>query len=230
MTGIVGLIRLPDGASLLNASLGYASILMASEGAYSLSAVLILLAMAADGLDGLLARRLGAGPLGTQIDSLADVISFGLAPAYLVWAAFGSGSEFGFIFSVLGAFYIACGALRLARFNVAKKEGEFQGMPIPGAGAIISVSVFLDGPILTALLMGSLSLLMVSNVPYPKLRDPKILAPVLVVGAASLVAWHAGEVGPSAGVVFLALIGYLISPVVIEVCRRRGRLPPSKRG
>lgn len=228
MIGIIGLIRLPDGASLLNVSLGYASILMASEGAYASSAALILLAMAADGLDGLLARRLGAGPLGTQIDSLADVISFGLAPAYLVWAAFGS--EFGFVFSVLGAFYIACGILRLARFNVAKKGGEFQGMPIPGAGALVATSVFLDGPILTALLMGSLSLLMVSTVPYPKLRDPKILSPLLVVGAASLVAWHRGVVGPSAGVVFLALMGYLISPVVIEVCRRKGRLPPSRRG
>ena len=228
MTGIIGFIRLPDGASLLNASLGYASILMASEGEYAPSAALILLAMAADGLDGLLARRLGDGPLGTQIDSLADVLSFGAAPAYLVWAAFGP--IFGLLFSVLGAFYIACGILRLARFNVAKREGEFQGMPIPGAGALVATSVLLDGPLLTALLMVSISLLMVSTVPYPKLRDPRLLFPLLAVGAASAAAWHGGEVGLSAGVVFLALIGYLISPVVIEVCRRRGRLPPSRRG
>jgi archaetidylserine synthase len=228
MTGIMGLVRLPDGASLLNAFLGYASILMASEGAYALSAALILLAMAADGLDGLLARRLGNGPLGTQIDSLADVLSFGAAPAYLVWAAFGP--IFGFAFLIMGAFYIGCGILRLARFNVAKKGGEFQGMPIPGAGALVATSVLLDGPLLTALLMASVSLLMVSTVPYPKLRDPRLLFPVLAVGAASAAAWHRGGVGLSAGVVFLALIGYLISPVVIVVCRRRGRLPPSRRG
>ncbi|KQC15872.1 MAG: CDP-diacylglycerol--serine O-phosphatidyltransferase [Methanothrix sp.] len=228
MTGIFRLIRVPDLASILNATLGFGSILASSEGRYALSAALILLAMAADGLDGFLARRLGDGPLGTQIDSLADVISFGAAPAYLAWAVFGS--DFGSAFSILGAFYIACGILRLARFNVENKGGEFQGMPIPGAGAIVSVSVLLEGPLLTALLMGSISLLMITTIPYPKLRDPRLVLPVLALGAAAAAAWHGGEIELSAGVVFLALIGYLISPVVIEVCRRRGRLPPSRRG
>jgi archaetidylserine synthase len=229
MTGIIGLVRLPDGASILNASLGYASILTASEGDYALSAALILLAMAADGLDGLLARRVGDGPLGIQIDSLADVLSFGAAPAYLAWAAFGS--DFGSAFSILGVFYLACGILRLARFNVtAKKNGEFQGMPIPGAGAFVAASIFLDGHLLTALVMVSMSLLMISTVPYPKLRDPRLVPPVLAVGAFAAAAWHLGDLRLSAGVVFLALVGYLTSPVVIELCRRRGKMPPSRRG
>jgi len=103
-------------------------------------------------------------------------------------------------------------------------------MPIPGAGAIVSVSVLLEGPLLTALLMGSISLLMITTIPYPKLRDPRLVLPVLALGAAAAAAWHGGEIELSAGVVFLALIGYLLSPVVIEVCRRRGRLPPSRRG
>jgi archaetidylserine synthase len=224
MTGIIGLVRLPDAASILNASLGYASILAAAEGRLAVSAALILLAMAADGLDGLLARRLGDGPLGIQIDSLADVLSFGAAPAYLAWAAFGSG------FEILGVFYIACGILRLARFNVtAKKNGEFQGMPIPGAGAFVAASIFLDGPLLTALLMVSMSLLMISTIPYPKLRDPRLVPLVLVVGAASAAGWHLGDLRLSAGVVFLGLVGYLTSPLVIELCRRRGKLPPSRR-
>jgi len=144
MTGIIRLIRLPDAVSILNASLGYGSILMAAKGSFTLSAALIILAMAADGIDGFLARRVGDGPLGVQIDSLADVLSFGAAPAFLAWAAFGSG------FEILGAFYLACGILRLARFNVSpKRGGEFQGMPIPGAGAIVGASVLLDGPLLT---------------------------------------------------------------------------------
>ncbi|HNT72953.1 MAG TPA: CDP-alcohol phosphatidyltransferase family protein, partial [Methanothrix sp.] len=89
MTGIFRLIRVPDFASILNAALGFGSILASAEGRYALSMALILLAMAADGLDGFLARRLGDGPLGTPIDSLADVISFGAAPAFLAVAAFG---------------------------------------------------------------------------------------------------------------------------------------------
>jgi CDP-diacylglycerol--serine O-phosphatidyltransferase len=229
MTGIIGLVRLPDAASILNASLGYASILAASEGRLAASAARRLLAMAADGLDGFLARRLGDGPLGVQIDSLADAVSFGAAPAYLAWSAFGS--DFGSAFSILGPFYLACGILRLARFNVTgKKNGEFQGMPIPGAGAFVAASIFLDGPLLTAFLMVSMSLLMISTIPYPKLRDPRFVPPVLAVGAASAAAWHQGDLRLSAGVVFLALIGYLISPVVIDVCRRRGKRPPSRRG
>ncbi len=224
MTGIARLIRLPDVVSLLNASLGYGSILMAAKGSYALSAALIILAMAADGIDGYLARRLGNGPLGVQIDSLADVLSFGAAPAFLAWAAFGS------VFWILGGFYLACGILRLARFNVSpKRRGEFQGMPIPGAGAFVAASVLLDGPILTTLLMVSMSFLMISTIPYPKPRDPRLIPLVLVAGAVAAAGWHLGDLRLSAGVVFLALAGYLTSPLVIELCRRRGKRPPSRR-
>lgn len=224
MTGIIRLIRLPDAASILNASLGYGSILMASKGNFAISVMLIILAMAADGLDGFLARRVGDGPLGVQIDSLADVVSFGVAPAFLAWAAFGSG------FEILGAFYLACGILRLARFNVSpKRGGEFQGMPIPGAGAIVAVSVLLDGPLLTALLMVAMSFLMISTIPYPKPRDPRLIPPILVAGAVAAAGWRLGDLWLSAGVVFLGLVVYLASPLVIELCRRKGKLPPSRR-
>jgi archaetidylserine synthase len=224
MTGIARLIRLPDAVSLLNASLGYSSILMAAEGSYALSATLIVLAMVADGVDGYLARRLGNGPLGVQIDSLADVLSFGAAPAFLAWAAFGS------VFWILGGFYLACGILRLARFNVSpKRRGEFQGMPIPGAGAFVAASVLLDGPLLTALLMVAMSFLMISTIPYPKPSDPRLIPLVLVAGAVAAAGWHLGDLRLSAGVVFLALVGYLTSPLVIELCRRRGKRPPSRR-
>lgn len=225
MTGIFRLIRTPDVVSILNAALGFGSIIMAAQGRYVLSAVLIFLALAADGLDGILARKAGDGPLGTQIDSLADVISFGAAPAFLAWAAFGS------IFSLLGAVYLACGILRLARFNVSPKSGDvFSGIPIPGAGAMVAASIFLDGPPLTAILMVLTSVLMISTIPYPKFRDPRLIPPALAVGAVAAMAWLLGHLRISAGVAFLALAGYLISPLVIELCRRRGKRPPSRRG
>ncbi|HPJ29758.1 MAG TPA: CDP-diacylglycerol--serine O-phosphatidyltransferase [Methanothrix sp.] len=224
MTGILGLVRLPDVVSILNASLGYASIMAASEGRFASSAALIIAAMAADGIDGFVARKVGDGPLGTQIDSLADLLSFGAAPAFLAWTAFGSG------FGVLGVLYLACGILRLARFNVSPKEGTFQGLPIPGAGGLVASSVFLNGPELTAFLLISTSLLMVGTIPYPKFRDPRFIPPVLAAGALAGAGWLLGEQRLSAGVVFLALAGYLGSPLVIEICRRRGKLPPSRRG
>ncbi len=224
MTGILGLVRLPDVVSILNASFGYASILAASEGRFGSSAVLIIAAIVADGIDGFLARRVGDGPLGIQIDSLADLLSFGAAPAFLAWAAFGS------CFGVLGGLYLACGILRLARFNVSSKKMEFQGLPIPGAGGLVVASVLLGGAGLTAFLLISASLLMVSSIPYPKFRDPRFIPPVLAVGAFAAAGWLLGDQRLSAGVVFLALAGYLVSPLVIEVCRRIGKLPPSRRG
>lgn len=224
MTGIFRLIRAPDVVSILNAALGFGSILAAAEERYVLSAALIFLALAADGLDGFLARKAVEGPLGTQIDSLADVISFGAAPAFLAWAAFGS------FFGALGAVYLASGILRLARFNVTpKNRDEFSGIPIPGAGTMVAASIFLDGPPLTALLMVLTSFLMVSTIPYPKFRDPRLIPPALAVGAVAAAGWHLGGLRISAGVLFLALFGYLASPLVIEIWRRRGKKPPSRR-
>lgn len=225
MTGIISLIRTPDVVSILNAALGFGSITMAAQGRYVSSAILIFFALAADGLDGILARKTGDGPLGTQIDSLADVISFGAAPAFLAWAAFGS------IFSLLGTVYLACGILRLARFNVSPKSRDvFSGIPIPGAGAMVAASIFLEGPILTAFLMVLTSLLMISTIPYPKFRDPRLIPPALGVGAVAATAWLLGHLRISAGVAFLALAGYLVSPLVMEIWRRRGKRPPSRRG
>ena len=225
MTGIISLIRTPDVVSILNAALGFGSITMAAQGRYVSSAILIFFALAADGLDGILARKTGDGPLGTQIDSLADVISFGAAPAFLAWAAFGS------IFSLLGTVYLACGILRLARFNVSPKSRDvFSGIPIPGAGAMVAASIFLEGPILTAFLMVLTSLLMISTIPYPKFRDPRLIPPALGVGAVAATAWLLGHLRISAGGAFLALAGYLVSPLVMEIWRRRGKRPPSRRG
>ncbi|HRW82499.1 MAG TPA: CDP-alcohol phosphatidyltransferase family protein, partial [Methanothrix sp.] len=143
MTGILGLVRLPDVVSILNASFGYASILAASDGRFGSSAVLIIAAIVADGIDGFLARRVGDGPLGIQIDSLADLLSFGVAPAFLAWAAFGS------CFGVLGGLYLACGILRLARFNVDVKEktwaykGYAQGLTSTMAGGSLVTFVWI---------------------------------------------------------------------------------------
>ncbi|AET65544.1 CDP-diacylglycerol--serine O-phosphatidyltransferase [Methanothrix harundinacea] len=228
MTGIIRLLRLPDLVSILNASLGFSSLLMAAAGRLELSAALIFLAVAADGLDGLLARKVGDGPLGTQIDSLADLVSFGAAPAFLAWSAFGAASAPGW--GALGAFYLACGILRLARFNLSPRLLAFEGMPIPGAGGMVAAAVLLAGPLPTALILFATSLLMISSVPYPKFRDPRLFPPVLGLGAAAAAAWALGAVRLSAGIVFLALAGYLGSPVVMEICRRRGKRPPSRRG
>ena len=150
--------------TLGNLALGGFSILMTLEEQYHLALLLIFIAALADRLDGMVARKLNIeSELSKQLDSMCDIISFGVAPAILlhqdVLSQFGSPGAF---FTV---FYIGCGALRLARFNLSENNGYFQGLPITVAGCLITLSYlltsYLPAPFFMVMMM-TLSLLMVS--------------------------------------------------------------------
>jgi CDP-diacylglycerol--serine O-phosphatidyltransferase len=124
---ILRLIKLPDLLSLLNALLGFSALVLVLGGvsvtdrALKNALVVLLLAAVVDGLDGMVARTVEHSPLGTYLDSLADLISFGLAPAIVIYvlikdylAIFPSYGEV--VLACCGA-YVICGMLRLARFN-----------------------------------------------------------------------------------------------------------------
>ncbi len=164
-----------DFATITNVLLGFASILAASRGRLELAPLLILVAVVADGLDGYLARRFGSGPLGGDLDSLADALSFGAAPALLVALKFES-----LFYLFFPAMFVVCGVLRLARFNVHRVDGGFQGIPITYAGltTALYLLVFPDSQPLLAGFLLLLSLLMISTIPYPKVRNPRISLPL----------------------------------------------------
>jgi CDP-diacylglycerol--serine O-phosphatidyltransferase len=218
------IIRLPDLFTLLNVVFGFLA-LLAVGGAWGAihpqySVVFILLAAMADGLDGFLARKVGGSPLGANLDSLADLISFGAAPAFLAITAF----HLPIIFWPLGIFFLLCGALRLARFNVVAGKGDafFEGLPIPAAGIALSASVLLGRPGLSIALMLFLALLMVSSISYPKIRDLRIMAILgcifLVVGS-FLFRQH--DIFQATLVVIILVTLYLSSPVVITRLRKK---------
>jgi CDP-diacylglycerol--serine O-phosphatidyltransferase len=119
------------------------------------AAYLIFIAMLFDGLDGRLARfARHTTDFGGQLDSLADVISFGAAPAFLALQLFKhEHSDIPFVFSRLiwavGALYLSCAAMRLARFNVSNEHGEqhhfsFLGLPSPGAAGAVAALVLMQ--------------------------------------------------------------------------------------
>ncbi len=141
-------IRPPDIFTLLNLVFGFMAILFAGRAAGGSSTqyalVFILLAAMADGLDGLVARKMGGSPLGANLDSLADLVSFGLAPPFLAISAFHLPPHIW----PAAIFFLLCGALRLARFNIvsAKSDQHFEGLPIPAAGLALSASVLLGRP------------------------------------------------------------------------------------
>ncbi len=152
------------------------------------AAVAIVVALVLDGLDGRMARMTNTTTrFGTEYDSLSDLVAFGVAPAILAytWALFSYG-KWGWITAFL---YIACGALRLARFNVQVNiidKRVFNGLPIPAAALVVASSVILHHELVKAgfvgglgvfqsiavlILIVGLSLLMVSSVKYYSFKD-----------------------------------------------------------
>lgn len=153
------------------------------------SALAILFGMLFDGLDGRVARLTRTqSSFGMQLDSLADVITFGAAPAFLIWKW--ALEPLGFIGLFLAFSYLACGALRLARFNVIEARGGsggassyFMGLPIPlAAGVLVSLVIahtrtYGDAPIPAlpvAVLVGLLAYLMVSTVRYRTFKQMRL--------------------------------------------------------
>lgn len=130
------LIKIPDGLTLFNALLGILSIFFSIERNFTFAAIMLFGAVVFDFLDGKVARLMKRqGEFGKQLDSLCDMISFGVAPAVFVFML--EGSEPFNIFVLL--FFVAAGALRLARFNISEMKGYYSGLPITNAGWMIPV-------------------------------------------------------------------------------------------
>lgn len=149
---------------------GVSSLIMTYHDKFIPAAVLICFAAFFDLMDGRAARKLGGGShFGEELDSLADAISFGVAPAFLMYAAF-VGAEVGVWGAFAASFFALCAVLRLARFNVVHTEtSHFQGLPSPAAGITLITFVFAGiplTPLLAITAMVATGSLMVSSVPF----------------------------------------------------------------
>lgn len=204
---------LPALITLLNALFGFAAIHFAARGMmnepgalllkkppltfFETAAWMIFLAMIADAFDGFVARKSGsASDFGAQLDSLSDVISFGIAPAFLMLRLVESvlnetfhpaspvfGSLPGRLLWFVGALYLCCAALRLARFNVESSIDEsshmiFKGLPSPAAAGVIASLVLLFSEINSKVVIYILpvmtiivALLMVSSIPFAHIAN-----------------------------------------------------------
>ncbi|MDX9754439.1 MAG: CDP-diacylglycerol--serine O-phosphatidyltransferase [bacterium] len=181
---------LPNVLTSFNVACGAASIVYTVEGNYTIAAILIIVAAFFDLIDGKVARFVGASsPFGVQLDSLADVISFGVAPPVLIRAISYQGYHRLGLSLVL--VYTLCTVLRLARYNVQsgqnqnKKRESFTGLPCPVPAVFLAsfvwvcseFSISLTEPILRSTLhviVVCLACLMVSTIPYPDLASFKV--------------------------------------------------------
>lgn len=141
-----GIYLVPSLFTLANLFCGYGCVVYATRGDFDTAALLVGIAMVVDTLDGLIARMTHSqSAFGAELDSLADVVSFGLAPAILAftWGLW----PLGRIGWATGFIYVTAAALRLARFNIqATTAGDkryFAGMPSPAAASVIASTVYL---------------------------------------------------------------------------------------
>lgn len=192
----------PNLVTILGLCAGLTAIRLAVSGEYGLAALLIVLAAAIDGLDGLLARRFHAtSAFGAELDSLSDFVCFGVAPALLVYLfALGDAPGLGWTAVLV---YAVCCCLRLARFNIGRQapapRPHFVGVPAPAGALLCLLPVFLafeglfrapELPLVVALHLGLVGALMVSTVPTvsPKsMRVPRSRARWLLIGAAVVI-------------------------------------------
>lgn len=177
-----GIYLLPNLLTTTNIFCGFYSLLASMQGEFNLAATVIVVAMVLDSLDGRIARMTNTmSKFGAEYDSLSDLVTFGVAPAILVytWALRAYG-KWGWLAAFL---FVACGALRLARFNVQTGiigNKVFNGLPIPASASVVATGVmlyfYLGGTgkfhhvsILIAVTV--LALLMVSNIRYYSFKD-----------------------------------------------------------
>ena len=181
---------LPNMLTLIGVCIGLSSIKFALDEKFKLSIIAIIFAALIDGLDGRIARLIkGTSKVGKELDSLTDVISFGVAPSFVMyfWLLNNLG-KFGWLLCLI---YVVCVALRLARFNVSSneepswKDNFFEGVPSPAGGILVlmplifSLSGFdfliISYNILVPVFFISVSFLLISKFPTYSLK--KIIIP-----------------------------------------------------
>ena len=233
---------LPSLFTLANMMCGFGAILVAFRGEYRFACLLVGLSVVFDIADGAVARLVGAvSPFGLQFDSLADLVSFGLAPALLVFALFSDGRDELDALGWIACFiWVACAAIRLARFNTTidptADKRYFTGLPSPGAAGVVLATVYAFADVmqgrdrLWVLIVVLLpALLMISNVRYrsfrslvsPKSGRPYGLALTVLVVVVGLV------VVPTVACCVVAY-SYLLSPLLFVVFGPLARLVPAR--
>jgi len=221
-------ILLPNMLTLIGVCIGLSSIKFALDAKYSLSVIAIIFAAMIDGLDGRIARLIrGTSKVGKELDSLTDVISFGVAPAFIMyfWSLNNLG-KFGWLLCLI---YVVCVALRLARFNInastdpSWRDNFFEGVPSPAGGILVLMPLIfslselevlsnLNYNFLVPFFFISTSILLISKFPTYSLKKiiiPRSMTIFLLFGIVlffGLLLIYTFKIMSISGIVYLCLI------------------------
>ena len=226
-------VLLPNGFTLFNLFCGIYAIVLASRGRFGTAAFFVVVGGVADSLDGRIARATGTGSrFGEELDSLVDAISFGLAPALIMYFAAlrTDGNDWIYVF-----IFASCAVIRLARFNVeqaGRPKTHFHGLPSPAAGMTLAtyywfsqtplyndaVIFFTDNRTLAELpwhtilrwLMVGLAYFMISDVPYPAVPTVGYRSARQLMGTSIIVGSILGLIFVPRQFIFPALVAYVL--------------------
>lgn len=226
-------VLLPNGFTLFNLFCGIYAMVLAARGRFGTAAFFVVLGGVADSLDGRIARATGTGSrFGEELDSLVDAISFGLAPALIMFFAAlkTDGNDWIYVF-----IFTSCAVIRLARFNVeqaGRAKTHFHGLPSPAAGMTLAtyywfsqtslyndtVIFFTDNRTLAELpwhtilrwLMIGLAYFMISDVPYPAVPTIGYKSPRQIVGSSIILGSILGLIFLPREFIFPALVAYVL--------------------
>lgn len=218
-------VALPNGFTLANLFFGIFAIVSASRGDFDAAARFIVFGAIADTLDGRIARATKSGSrFGEELDSLVDAISFGTAPALIMYFAVFQSTRWEWVFCF---FFTACAVMRLARFNVeqaGRKVSHFTGLPSPAAGMTLATYYwFSQTPLYTETIIGDLpwhqmlrwvimglGMLMISNVQYAKVPTVNFRTIKGILGFLLVVGTFAGVIFLPKKFFFPALMAYVL--------------------
>lgn len=214
--------QLPNVLTAMNLMSGVLSIFLASNGNTKEAILCIMVGMVLDMMDGRLARLLQVkGDFGKELDSLADVVTFGVAPAFLVYQV-GLTDVTGILPFAITALFPVFGAWRLARFNTEQSSiaTHFVGLPITAAGGILAVLTFFHAHLSPGIYLFSiamLSFLMVSRIRHPNFKKVPLPKHLLVVAPLfSTIAWVVQKWTPATIPYILMVMGGVYGTVLIS--------------
>lgn len=225
-------VALPNGFTLANLFFGIFAIVAASRGDFDAAARFIVFGAIADSLDGRIARATKSGSrFGEELDSLVDAISFGTAPALIMYFAVFQSTRWEWVFCF---FFTACAVMRLARFNVeqaGRKVSHFTGLPSPAAGMTLATYYwFSQTPLYTETIIGDLpwhqmlrwvmmglGMLMISNVQYAKVPTVDFRSVKGILGFLLVIGTFVGVIFLPKKFFFPALMAYVLFGILRTV-------------
>ena len=222
---MIKLLSLADIITLMNAVMGFLALLMVFSNQFQLAAAFILLGLLADGLDGIVARRIGNGQMGEYLETIADMISLSVAPLILLYKTYYDVvvAQFSLhlLLGVVLVFSLVCSMIRLSSFSLLKEKHSFIGLPTSASAVFLVLASFLRPDVWVILpFIVILALAMISSVRFPKPGLKMDLVAAVFIVATLLLDSRYNNIAPL--LLLVGLVSYIIiGPFYLHIKKKK---------